>query len=156
MADEPSIKLTYEDYLRIPYDGKKHEIINGVHYVSDAHYTRWQRVTARLKTMLHQRPDFCFRNIIGETARVGIRDAAGVREFLMEIVTDFTKNFDEDASLAEREEEGVLEWWVIRPKKKAIRIYRRIDGRLTSVDVPDPLTTPLLPDFELRIKTLFS
>jgi hypothetical protein len=42
-----------------------------------------------------------------------------------------------------------------KKKKKSIRLYRRIDDRLTSVDVPDPLTTPLLPDFELRIKTLF-
>lgn len=148
-------KLTYEDYLRIPYDGKRHEIIDGVHYVSDAHYTRWQRVTARLKTMLHQRPDFLFSNIVGETALVGIRSAAGTRELLIEIVTDFTKNFDEDARLVEREQEGVLEWWVIRPKKKVIRIYRRIDDRLTSIDVPDPLTSPILPNFELRVRDLF-
>jgi hypothetical protein len=150
------MKLTYEDYLRIPYDGKKHEIIDGVHYVSDSHWTRWQRVTARLKTMLHQRPDFVFRNIAGETALVGIKNAEGVRTFLIDIVTDFTTDFDEDASHAEREKEGVQEWWVIRPKKKAIRVYRRTDDLLTSVDVPDPLTTPLLPDFELRIKTLFT
>jgi hypothetical protein len=33
---EPSPKLTYEDYLFIPDDGKRHEIIGGEHYVTAA------------------------------------------------------------------------------------------------------------------------
>jgi hypothetical protein len=33
---EPSPKLTYEDYLRIPDDGKRHEILGGKHYVTAA------------------------------------------------------------------------------------------------------------------------
>lgn len=110
----------------------------------------------RLKTMLHQRDDFFFRNFAGHTAVMGTENAGGNREFFIEIVTDFTDHFDEDACLAERDQAGVLEWWVIRPKKKTIRVYRRVDERLTSVEVSDPLTTPLLPDFELRIKTLFT
>lgn len=100
------MKLTYEDFLKIPYDGKRHEIIDGVHYVSDAHYTRSQRVMVRLKTMLHQRDDFFFRNFAGSTAVMGTVNADGNREFFIEILTDFT--------------------------------------------------SPLLPDFELRIKDLFA
>lgn len=150
------MKLTYEDFLKIPYDGKRHEIIDGVHYVTDGHYTRSQRVMFRLKTMLHQRTDFFFRNFLGHTAVMGTENPDGNRELFIEIVTDFTKHFDEDTCLAEREQAGVVEWWVIRPKKKTIHIYRRVNERLTSVEVPDPLTTPLVPDFELRIKTLFA
>ncbi len=112
------MKLTYEDFLKIPYDGKRHEIIDGVHYVSDGHYTRSQRVMFRLKTMLHQRDDFFFRNFAGHTAVMGTENAGGNREFFIEIVTDFTDHFDEDACLAERDQAGVLEWWVIRPEEE--------------------------------------
>ena len=31
-----SPKLTYEDYLLIPEDGRRHEIIDGEHYVTAA------------------------------------------------------------------------------------------------------------------------
>ena len=31
---ENQIKLTYEDYRLLPDDGKRHEIIDGRHYVS--------------------------------------------------------------------------------------------------------------------------
>jgi hypothetical protein len=60
----------------------------------------------RLKTMLHQRDDFFFRNFAGSTAVMGTVNADGNREFFIEILTDFT--------------------------------------------------SPLLPDFELRIKDLFA
>ena len=33
---ETGTKLTYEDYVEIPADGKRHEIIDGVHVVNPA------------------------------------------------------------------------------------------------------------------------
>jgi hypothetical protein len=48
LHDLPAKKLTYEDYLLIPEDGKRHEIIDGEHYVSDAPFVRHQRVVHRL------------------------------------------------------------------------------------------------------------
>ena len=36
MATETSIRLDYEDYASIPYDGRRHEIIDGAHYVNPA------------------------------------------------------------------------------------------------------------------------
>src|SRR5262245_26772724 len=47
-----SPKLTYEDYLRIPDDGKRHEIIDGVHYVTAAPFIRHQRLVMRLSLCL--------------------------------------------------------------------------------------------------------
>jgi hypothetical protein len=34
VRDTAHRKLTYEDYAQIPDDGKRHEIIDGEHYVS--------------------------------------------------------------------------------------------------------------------------
>jgi len=43
------IKFTYEDYILFPDDGKRHELIDGEHYMTPAPSTRHQRVSARLK-----------------------------------------------------------------------------------------------------------
>ena len=42
------LKLNYEDYLNLPQDGKRHEIIDGEHYMTPAPQTRHQIVTVNL------------------------------------------------------------------------------------------------------------
>ena len=37
---ETGLKLTYEDYVRIPEDGQRHEIIDGRHIVNPAPRSR--------------------------------------------------------------------------------------------------------------------
>lgn len=44
----PSPKLTYEDYLLIPDDGKRHQIIDGEHFVTGTPFIRHQRIAGRL------------------------------------------------------------------------------------------------------------
>jgi Uma2 family endonuclease len=41
-------RLTYQDFLRIPDDGKRHEIIDGVHYVTPSPNLRHQQLSGRL------------------------------------------------------------------------------------------------------------
>ena len=42
------LKLTYDDFLLFPDDGKRHEIIDGEHYVTPSPNTRHQLVLGRL------------------------------------------------------------------------------------------------------------
>src|SRR5213596_3162088 len=58
-----SHKLTYADYVRIPDDGKRHEIIDGVHYVSPSPVTRHQRILLRLARLLG---DYLDKHPVGE------------------------------------------------------------------------------------------
>jgi hypothetical protein len=48
----PSVKFTYEDFLNFPDDGKRHEIIDGEHYVTPSPNTKHQRVAMRLSLVL--------------------------------------------------------------------------------------------------------
>ena len=41
MANQP-LKLTYEDFLLFPDDGKRHELIEGEHYVTPSPDTKHQ------------------------------------------------------------------------------------------------------------------
>ena len=42
------VKLTYDDFLKFPDDGKRHEIIDGEHYVTPSPNTRHQDLVVRL------------------------------------------------------------------------------------------------------------
>ena len=53
MPSVTTTKLTYEDYVLIPDDGRRHEIIDGEHYVNPAPNARHQRVLLRLAVALH-------------------------------------------------------------------------------------------------------
>ena len=39
----PGVKLTYDDFLLFPDDGKRHELIDGEHYVTPSPNTKHQR-----------------------------------------------------------------------------------------------------------------
>ena len=49
-------KLTYDDLLRLPDDGLRHEIIDGEHYVTPAPVTKHQRISRELLYLLVQLP----------------------------------------------------------------------------------------------------
>lgn len=46
------LKFTYEDYVCFPDDGKRHEIIDGEHFMTPAPQTRHQIVSANLERVL--------------------------------------------------------------------------------------------------------
>ena len=48
----PGVKLTYDDYVLFPDDGKRHELIDGEHYVTASPNTKHQRVSGNLFLMI--------------------------------------------------------------------------------------------------------
>jgi Uma2 family endonuclease len=44
----PGVKLTYDDFVLFPDDGKRHELIDGEHYVTPSPNTRHQQVSGDL------------------------------------------------------------------------------------------------------------
>jgi Uma2 family endonuclease len=46
------MKLTYDDFVLFPDDGKRHELIDGEHYVTPSPNTKHQRVSMRLTLMI--------------------------------------------------------------------------------------------------------
>ena len=47
-AANAGVKLTYEDFLLFPDDGKRHELIDGEHYVTPCPNTKHQQVSGNL------------------------------------------------------------------------------------------------------------
>ena len=52
MSIPEKLKLNYEDYLNLPDDGKRHEIVDGEHYMTPAPQTRHQIVSRNIERIL--------------------------------------------------------------------------------------------------------
>jgi Uma2 family endonuclease len=181
----PGVKLTYDDYVHFPDDGKRHELIDGEHYVTPSPNARHQRISGTLHgliwTWLQAHPvgqlfyapfDVVFSEfdvvepdllyLSNERAAQALTPlhVRGVPELVIEVASKGTRRRDETVKRALYERAGVSEYWVVDPEIDVIRIYRREDacfGRPLELsrEADDVLTTSLLPGLELPLARIF-
>jgi Uma2 family endonuclease len=163
------------DWLRMPEDDLlRHEIIDGVHYAQRAPTTRHQRVASSLLTHLGRYartmsdsvftfvgvvlsehdvviPDIVY---VSNARRSILREAyvEGPPDIVVEVVTDESREFDNDVKRRAYARCGVAEYWLVDPDTRSVRIGRGA----VSTDARGELTSPLLPDFSLPIETVFA
>ncbi|MGI9173783.1 MAG: Uma2 family endonuclease [Rhodothermales bacterium] len=182
---EPIVRMTYEDYVLIPEDGKRHEIIDGIEYVTAAPNVRHQRIIGRLFNRLYTyaeetgagevfvapvdnilsdidivQPDILF---VSE-GRAGIIEEHGLVEapdLVAEVLSPSNRRHDEVRKLQLYERFGAGEYWILDPERDTVTVYR-LEGarygkpRLLRAEADDRLTTPLLPDWEIPLADLFA
>jgi Uma2 family endonuclease len=182
--ESSATKLTYDDYVLFPDDGKRHELIDGEHYMSPAPHARHQRVLVRLiyafEGFLRDRrlgeilcapTDVVFTRfdvvqpdlLYVSAARQGIVDAyvGGAPDLAVEILSPSNRRYDEVTKRDLYERTGVPEYWLVDPEVETVKVFRRDGDRfarplLLSLHEGDVLTTPLLPGFELALAELFA
>jgi Uma2 family endonuclease len=182
---DSGVKLTYEDFLQFPDDGKRHELIDGEHYVTPSPNTKHQRVSGNLywllRSWLEEHPigevfyapfDVVFSNfdvvepdllyVSKERAHEVLtsKHVKGTPDLVIEIGSPGTRKRDETIKRRLYERSGVLEYWVVDPELDTIRVYRRSGDRFgrpheLSLEAGDVLTTPLLPECELPLARVF-
>jgi Uma2 family endonuclease len=182
---QSSTKLTYADYVRLPDDGKRHEIIDGVHYVSPSPVTRHQRILLRLAHVLAAYLD---EHPVGEVfiAPFDIllsdfdivvpdliylskqhahflteKNLQGPSDLVVEILSPGTRRRDEGLKRDLYERVGVREYWLVDPKANVVRVYRRGKSgfklpQTLSAAAGDLLTTTLLPGFQVSLTQLLA
>lgn len=130
-------KLTYEEFRHFPDDGRRHEIIDGVHYVSPAPGTGHQSVSRHIQFALYQQVELPGRDQIFnapvdlELAPTDVvepdlvvvlehrRDIVlasrirGVPDLVVEILSPSTAERDRTLKLSLYESHGVPEYWVV-------------------------------------------
>ncbi len=177
MAAETSIKLTYEDYLAIPDDGRRHEIIDGEYFVSPSPNFKHQNAVAELLTQMRVhanahalgwvvgspcdvlsehtvlQPDVLFVSKGRASIISGI--IKGAPDLVVEVLSSSNRDYDERVKYQQYEMSGVLEYWIVDPEAESVKVFRRTGNKFSPVAVSDILTTPLLPGFQLRIADLF-
>jgi Uma2 family endonuclease len=179
------MRLTYEDFLLFPDDGKRHELIDGEHYVTPSPNMKHQAVSGNLyfvlRSWLEQHPvgrvffapfDVVFTNVdVVEPDLLYMSNAraaeiltqkhvTGAPELIVEIGSPSTRKRDETIKRHLYERSGVEEYWVVDPDIDAVRVFRR-QGELfarpieLTLEASETLITPLMPGLEIPLKRVF-
>jgi Uma2 family endonuclease len=182
MDMQANAKLTYDDYVHIPDDGLRHEIIEGEHYVNPAPNIRHQRILRRLlmtlSTFVQERDlgeVFCspIDVVLSENNVVqpdvlfirkeqGQADGAFVQmtpDLVVEILSISNRRHDEVRKLKLYDRFNVGEYWIVDPEDEIVSVYRRQNGALTlvaKVAASAVITSPLLPGFKLPAQRVFA
>jgi Uma2 family endonuclease len=181
----PGVKLTYDDLLALPDDGMRHELIDGVHYVTASPNLKHQQVVGTLHFLVAQwlevhrigqillspfdvvfsafdvvEPDLLYLSNERGAAILTPANAQGVPELVIEVGSPGTRRRDETVKKRLYERMGVDEYWVCDPELDVVRVYRRDGDRFArpvelSADANDTLTTTLLPGLALPLARLF-
>ncbi|OFW46876.1 MAG: hypothetical protein A3J29_20090 [Acidobacteria bacterium RIFCSPLOWO2_12_FULL_67_14b] len=177
-------KLTYEDFLLFPDDGRRHELIDGEHYVTPSPNTRHQRLSLRMTKALL---DYMDQHPVGElfvapydvvmspfdvvepdlllissdqAALLTDTHLRGAPALVIEILSPGTRRRDRQLKRDLYGRAGVREYWMVDPKAATITVSRRDaagDFPLVATlhaSAGDSLTSPLLPGFVLPLPAL--
>ena len=184
-AAASSVKFTYEDFVSFPDDGKRHEIIDGEHFVTPSPNAKHQAVALNLGGMLwihlKEHPigavfvapfDVIFSDLdvvepdllYISRERLGVltdKHVRGAPDLVVEILSPGTRKTDESIKRKLYERFDVREYWVVDPELDTIKIYRRVAEAFARVaelraEASDALTTPLLPDFSVALADVFA
>jgi Uma2 family endonuclease len=184
-AAGPAVKLTYDDFVLFPDDGKRHELIDGEHYVTPSPNTRHQRILGSLHLLIGSwlethsvgqvfmapydvvfsefdvvEPDLLYLSNERAAKVLTPLHAKGVPELVIEIASKSTRKRDETIKRRLYERMGVSEYWVVDPEVDTIRLYRRDGDRFArpielSREAGDMMTTALLPGLEMPLASIF-
>lgn len=178
-------KWTYDDLAVLPDDGKRHEIIDGEHYVTPSPITKHQVVLGDLYYLIRAyladhpvgrvylspldvvfsrfdvvEPDLLFvsnerREVVAQ------KNVQGAPDLAVEIVSESNRRYDEITKRQLYERYGVSEYWIVDPEIETVKVYRRTGGAFAraaelSNEAGDELTSPLMPGLDIPLHSLFA
>ena len=185
MRPPSGVKLTYDDFLLFPDDGKRHELIDGEHYVTPSLNTSHQRIVGKLHLALGSylethplgeiflapfdvvfsqfdvvEPDLLYVTADRRREILTAQHVRGTPDLVIEVGSPGTRRRDETIKRRLYERADVVEYWIIDPELEVVRIYRRqADGfaraQELSRDAGDVLNSPLFPEFDLPLQAIF-
>lgn len=176
------IILTYDDYLRLPDDGKRYEILEGVLHVVPSPTTRHQRISRELEFIIYQyvtqhgmgevfyapldivfsrtsivQPDLIYvsrerQSVITE------KHIAGAPDLVVEIISQSTSAADRVTKAQVYARYGVPYYWVVDPEKKAaeeFRLERGIYMLVRSWEDEEVFSPEIFPGLRVDLRKLW-
>ena len=178
------VKFTYDDYLLFPEDGKRHELIDGEHFITPAPSTRHQKVSGKLflafgiflkdhplgeifdaptDVVLSDldvvQPDLLFISS-SRTSIIKEKNIYGAPDLVIEITSETTRKTDEIIKRKIYERYGIPEYWIVDPELEIVKIYCMDELGYTrtaelSKEAGHMLTTTFLPGLQIPIIEIF-
>lgn len=181
-AVSEALKFTYSDYLLLPDNGKRYEILEGELLMSPAPNAKHQTTLIRLVRILSA---YVEKNILGQVFiapfdvviskndvvqpdlifiptknefKIKSSHMEGAPDLVVEIVSPGSAQRDRIIKRKIYALHGVKEFWLVHPEKEQIQILRLEKGdfkRIAELKREDILTSPLLSGLEIRLVDVF-
>ncbi len=175
--------LTYQDYINLPEDGNRYEVINGELIMVAAPNTGHQFVSGNIYFELYRfiqkrkigkildapvdvllsesnvvQPDIFF--VSKENSKIVTeKNISGAPDMVIEIISPSTAYYD----LLEKKElyavHGVREYWIVEPKKMWIEVYINQNGKFEvdqRVEQTGIIRSIIIKDFSLNLANVFT
>ena len=174
------VKLTYEDYLRLPDDGLRHEIIDGEHHVSPSAVPYHQRVSRRIQFQLYRQIEETARGevfnaptdlhlsqvdvlvpdllvLVGpKVGLIGPKKIEGAPDLVVEITSPGSAKRDRGIKRAVYERAGVPEYWVVDVDRKHVERHVLREGRYFLAGThTDAVALAALPDVTVDLQKVW-
>ena len=176
-------KYTYQDYLNLPDDGKRCEVINGELVMTPApniiHQTVLVNLINELKNFLNKeksgkmlcaptdvklsdsnvvQPDIIF---ISQDNSYIIREnnVDGAPDLIIEILSPGTAYYDLIEKKEIYESFEVKEYWIVDPKKRRVEIYKNVNQQfelIQKLELEGIVKSLVIKGFEVSLQNIFS
>ncbi|MFN7813048.1 MAG: Uma2 family endonuclease [Planctomycetia bacterium] len=162
-ASPPRAKLGYSEYCCFPDDGRRHEIIDGDHYMTPAPSTAHQTVSKRLQHQLYTQIELAGLGLVfnapvdvqltdhdivqpdlvvvlaARTRMITPTKINGVPDLIVEILSPSTAANDTSLKKQLYARTGVGEYWIADPDNQRLEQYRLVDGGYRLEPATDPV-----------------
>ncbi|HEV7506160.1 MAG TPA: Uma2 family endonuclease [Thermoanaerobaculia bacterium] len=176
---------TFEDYLRLPDDGQRYEVLRGKLYVTPApaydHQFPVTKLTSFLDVFVTKRdlgvllvapfdvrlperladpvePDLVFFRK-GNEPQSGDKYFEGVPDLVIEVLSPKSRRVDHGTKMEIYREAGIPEYWLVDPLARAVLIYRLDEGRVyvewARARESQTVTSAVLPGLKLTVSSIF-
>jgi Uma2 family endonuclease len=180
-----AVKLTYDDFVLFPDDGKRHELIDGEHYVTPSPNRKHQSIVGNIFGLMWSyldghpvgqafvapfdvvfshfdvvEPDILYVSNLRRHTVLTEKNVQGAPDLVVEVGSPGTRRRDEKLKHQLYERFGVSEYWVVDTDLDLVKVYRLVEGRYARVhelalDRGEVLTTLLMPGLELPLQRVF-
>ncbi len=177
------IKLTYEDYMLLPDDLNRYEILDGELNVTPAPTTKHQTISVSLLTLLHQyvrerragkvfsapidvildessivQPDLIFIS----QERAGIiaeKNVRGAPDLVIEILSPNTAKVDRLRKMQLYLRYEVKHYWIVDPDTETLEVYKLESGKyhvMGGFEKSDIFEPELFPGLKIKLSEIWA
>jgi len=175
---------TYEDYLKLPNDGRRYEIIEGVLYVSNApnidHQFTVGEIHFQFKLFLRENPvgyvlTAPFEVHLSEKTRPvqpdvlfiktdrwsksGTQLFNGAPDLIVEVLSPSTRRLDQVIKFHAYEKAKVPEYWIADPKTRLVQVFSLNDRKYELIGEfmgDEIIESKVLPDLKITTDSIFN
>lgn len=185
MAPQTATRMTYEEFMALPDDGKHYELIEGELVLNPAPVPRHQWIIGNVHFALRAyfvahgggraylspvdvvlssvnvlEPDVVVI-LADRLALIGPMNVQGPPSIAIEVLSPGSRRKDEVTKKRLYEQFGVDEYWIADPETETVKIYRRSGDTFDraieiDTDAGGTITSPLLPGLALDVTAVFA